>query len=280
MLSMRSHVGEYSHRTKPATYREDTAKTAKAESTFCACPGPRPPWGRAEWRHLAAPARDVTVRRWQEEGLGGARGGRRGGRAHGEFRGAGAVRAGAGGAGRQSVSGHLHCEQVRGLGLQRGAQAAGARRGLENQSLAPPGRSPPWGDPRRAQPPPSPSRSGRVPAPSLKIRPRRAPRRRPRASRSRPRRCRELRDASGRFGRVTWGDAGQAPASARCLGRRPPQLWGAGRKAAPALRDRVGPESRAHSVSGRGACHPPARLASPRSRSYPLPPVRLHTVLL
>ena len=78
--------------------------------------------------------RDVIARRRQEVALGGARGGWRGGRAHGEFRGAGAVRADARGAGRQPLPGHLRCEQVRGLGLERGAPAAGARRGPEGPS--------------------------------------------------------------------------------------------------------------------------------------------------
>lgn len=207
---MRSHVGVGNTlRTNPATHGADTTEKAKAESTFCACPRLPPPRGRAEWRHLAAPAHDVIVRRRQEEGLGGARGGRCGGRANGEFRWLGAVRAGAGGAGRQPVPGHLHCEQVRGLFLQRGAQAAGARRGLESQIPSRrEGDARPREDLRCLPPPPRP---GHVPAPPLKTRLRRAPRRLQRASRSLPGRRRTLRDASR-------GATGAWTRPPRCLG--------------------------------------------------------------
>lgn len=126
------------HPRRPIEQTPPRGRGRRAPSAHAPAP---PPWGRAEGRHCAAPSRDVTARRRQEAGLGGARGGRRGGRAHGELRGAGAVRAGAGGAGRQPVPGHLHREQVRGRGLPRGARAAGARRGL--RSLAPPGRPSP-----------------------------------------------------------------------------------------------------------------------------------------
>ncbi|KAG8507177.1 tRNA (guanine-N(7)-)-methyltransferase non-catalytic subunit WDR4, partial [Galemys pyrenaicus] len=64
----------------------------------------------------------------------------RGARAHGGVRGAGAVRPGAGGAERQPVPGHVHCEQVRGRAAARTRAAAGARRGLETPvSLRPRG---------------------------------------------------------------------------------------------------------------------------------------------
>lgn len=82
------------------------------ETTRCA---------HAPGRHaLRAGPSDVTSQR-QQEGRCASHVCRGRGRAHGELRGAGAVRANAGGAGRQPVLGHLHCEQVRGPGRGRPA---------------------------------------------------------------------------------------------------------------------------------------------------------------
>lgn len=66
------------------------------------------------------------------------------------------MRAGTGGAGRQPLPGHLHREQVRGRGLEQGAQASGARRGRKTSiSRSPPGLRPCRGDPWGALPLPS-----------------------------------------------------------------------------------------------------------------------------
>lgn len=96
--------------------------------TECVALAPRSTQLKGATRYAHAPGRhalraapsDVTSQR-QQEGRCASHvcGGH--GRAHGELRGAGAVRTNAGGAGRQPVLGHLHCEQVRGPGRGRPA---------------------------------------------------------------------------------------------------------------------------------------------------------------
>lgn len=82
--------------------------------------------------------------------LAGARGWQLSRKAYGEFRGAVALRTGGGGPGRQSVPGHLHCEQVRGLGLEREPRQRARVRAWRPRFAAPPGLRPPWGDLRGA----------------------------------------------------------------------------------------------------------------------------------